>query len=249
MTDALFRLHHEIVNFFEWIQPREFEERVRSEVFQRLSYDFRKCMSGELKAFGSYAAGLYLPTGDMDLVFLTNKHRPNSIPDKTEVRIPLNMFDRFLRTRKIADPSSIVVIRFAKVPIIKFVDRISGLKIDLCFDNDSGFTAIETLKKWKKEYPLMPHLVAIIKQFLMIRGLNDVASGGLGGFSTICLVTSFMQLYPRINANTGQALNLGELLLEFFDFYGNVFDRESVAIRLDPPGYIDKVAWRFHYRF
>jgi non-canonical poly(A) RNA polymerase PAPD5/7 len=204
-------------------------------------------MAGELRAFGSYAAGLYLPTGDMDLVFLTRKYRPNVIPDKSEVRIPLNMFDRFLRNRRIADPSSIVVIRHAKVPIIKFVDRISGLKVDLCFDNDSGFTAIDTFKKWKKEHPLMPNLVSIIKQFLMIRGMNDVATGGLGGFSTICLVTSFMQLYPRLNAMTGQAPNLGELLLEFFDFYGNVFERDSVAIRLDPPGYVDKVPLHYLY--
>lgn len=198
-------------------------------------------MRGELRAFGSYAAGLYLPTGDMDLVFLTQHHRPGSIPAKGDVRYPMNTFERFLRMRRIADPSSILAIRHAKVPIIKFVDRVSGLKIDLCFDNDSGFTAIETVKKWKQEYPLMPHLAAIIKQFLMIRGLNDVATGGLGGFSTICLVTSFMQLYPRLNATTGQAVNLGELLLEFFDFYGNVFDKEKVAIRLDPPGYIEKV--------
>jgi len=197
-------------------------------------------MAGQLRAFGSYASGLYLPTGDMDLVFLTNRYRPGTIPDKSEVRYPLNMFERFLRSRRIAD--SVVVIRHAKVPIIKFVDRISGLKVDLCFDNDSGFMAIDTFKKWKLEQPLMPHLVSIVNQFLMIRGLNDVATGGLGGFSTICLVTSFMQLYPRLNAMTGQAPNLGELLLEFFNFYGNVLDKDAVAIRLDPPGYVDKVS-------
>ncbi|KAK5047250.1 hypothetical protein LTR84_006772 [Exophiala bonariae] len=237
-------LHNEIVNFYEWIQPHEFEERVRSEVFQRISHDFSKCMRGELRAFGSYAAGLYLPTGDMDLVFLTLQHRPGVIPLKGDAKYPLRTFEKFLRTRKIAEQGSIVAILSAKVPIIKFVDRISGLKIDLCVDNDSGFTAIETVKKWKQEYPLMPHLASIVKQFLMIRGLNDVATGGLGGFATICLVTSFMQLYPRLHATTGQVVNLGELLLEFFDFYGNVFDKEKVAIRLDPPGYVEKASMR-----
>ncbi|KEF58877.1 uncharacterized protein A1O9_03720 [Exophiala aquamarina CBS 119918] len=235
-------LHNEIVKFYEWIRPRDFEERVRSGVFQRLSYDFQNCMAGELRAFGSYASRLYLPTGDMDLVFLTKRYRPGTIPDKSEVKSPLNMFERFLRNRRIGE--SIVVIRHAKVPIIKFVDRVSGLKVDLCFDNDSGFMAIDTFKRWKSEYPLLPQLVSIVKQFLMIRGLNDVATGGLGGFSTICLVTSFMQLYPRLNAMSGQAPNLGELLLEFFNFYGNVFDRDAVAIRLDPPGYVDKAAVR-----
>jgi len=76
-----------------------------------------------------------------------------------------------------------------------------------------------------------------VKQYLMIRGLNDVASGGLGGFSTICLVTSLLQHLPAPK----QPLNLGQVLVEFFNLYGNLFDRDSVIIRLDPPSYLDKV--------
>jgi len=83
----------------------------------------------------------------------------------------------------------------------------------------------------------MPILVSIIKHFLMMRGLNDVAFGGLGGFSIICLVTSLAQHLP----STGQPPNLGLMLLEFFNLYGNLFNRHDVAIRLRPPSYISKV--------
>ncbi|RVX67258.1 hypothetical protein B0A52_09295 [Exophiala mesophila] len=232
-------LHKEIVEFYHWVKPREHEKQVRQDVFERLSRQFQSAMRGHLKAFGSYAAGLYLPTGDMDLVFLTRDYRPNRVPDKQEVQSSLFFFSRLLK-RQIAQPGTVITISRSKVPIVKFVDATSGLKVDLCFDNDTGVNAIDTAQKWKDEFPAMPILVSIIKQFLMIRGLNDVANGGLGGFSTICLVTSLLQMYPHHQGAKSSAVNLGELLLEFFNLYGYVLDRDSVVIRLDPPAYLDK---------
>lgn len=194
-------------------------------------------MPGELKAFGSYAVGLYLPIADMDLVFLTRKFRPGTVPSKEESRRLVSNFARFLKQRQIARPGSVYAIRGAKVPIIKFIDSVSGLKVDLSFDNDSGLAAIETFQKWKQAYPAMPIISSVVKQYLMIRGLNDVATGGLGGFSIICLVTSLLQHLPAPK----QPPNLGQVLVEFFNLYGNLFDRNAVVIRLDPPAYLDKV--------
>ncbi len=238
-------LHKEILDFYHWVKPRDFEERVRASVFDRLNANLKQCMPGELKAFGSYAAGLYLPTADMDLVFLTRNFQSGRVSTQNETRRLLNIFQQFLRHRNIAKPGTLMAIKFAKVPIIKFVDRISGLRVDLSFDNDSGVAAIDTFQKWKKEYPMMPIIVSIVKHYLMIRELNDVATGGLGGFSIICLVTSLLQHLPP----TGKPRNLGEVLLEFFNLYGNVFDKDSVVIRLEPPGYLEKVLESALFRF
>ena len=147
-------------------------------------------------------------------------------------------FASFLKRQSIAELGTVLVIAQAKVPIIKFVDRKTGLKVDLCFNNTSGLPTIATYRMWKSRYPLMPMMVSVVKHFLMVRGLNDVATGGLGGFSAICLVTSLIQHLPAF----AQPLNVGQLLLEFFNLYGNLINRDLVAIRLDPPGYIDKVS-------
>lgn len=69
----------------------------------------------------------------------------------------------------------------------------------------------------------------------MIRGLNDNASGGIGGFATICMVTSLVQNMPSHKDH------LGELLVEFFNLYGNLLNVQDVGIRMEPPGYISKV--------
>ncbi|KAF7509583.1 hypothetical protein GJ744_007621 [Endocarpon pusillum] len=78
----------------------------------------------------------------------------------------------------------------------------------------------------------------------MIRGLSDVAFGGLGGFSIICLVTSLIQHHVP----PGQVPNLGYLLLNFFYFYGHVFNKQEIAIRLEPPSFVRKDQYTpFHY--
>lgn len=234
-------LHKEIIDFYDWVQPRDYEVAVRGSVLGRLEQALlRLHPGGKLEAFGSYAAGLYLPVGDMDLVYLDRKFRPRAASTGPPPKPTRGLFEstaKFIREQRIARPGSVNAIWFAKVPIIKFVENVSGLKVDLSFNNATGVTANQTFQKWREEYPAMPIITSIIKQFLMIRGLNDVASGGLGGFSVICLVTSLIQHMPQ----TSQPVNLGQILVEFFNLYGKIFNRQQVAIRLDPPGYLDVV--------
>ncbi len=243
-------MHKEIIDFYVWVRPKDYEQEVRADVLKRLSRAFNQIENGGvLKAFGSYAAGLYLPTADMDLVWLQIGFKPgqsaaNGLPPPP-TRSLLNKFARRLRDMGLARANSVQLIPWAKVPIIKFVDEVTGIRVDLSFNNDTGVIANETVQRWKTQYPAMPIIVSIVKHFLKVRGLNDVAIGGLGGFSIICLVTSLIQHMP----GTTPPSNLGQLLLEFFNLYGNLIDRDTIAIRLDPPGYIDKVGIPPHFSF
>ncbi|KAK5957114.1 hypothetical protein OHC33_001483 [Knufia fluminis] len=233
-TDApMVALHKEILDFYEWVKPHDFEAAVREDLISRLGTVLRRYNMGcQLKSFGSYAAGLYLPTGDMDLVCFLPGVRNDSVPVSKGKMFQIS---NFIERDGLARLGSVVVISGAKVPIIKFVDDQTGLKVDLSFSNTTGIVANDTFKKWQVTYPAMPIIVAVMKQFLMIRGLNDNSVGGLGGFATICMVTSLIQNLP---ASKGQ--NLGELLVEFFNLYGNLLDITSIGIRMDPPGFIDK---------
>jgi non-canonical poly(A) RNA polymerase PAPD5/7 len=171
----------------------------------------------------------------MDLVLISYGSARPKLP--SNARNLLYFIHSVLDREGIAVPGSLQPIAKAKVPIIKFVDALTGLKVDLSFNNDTGVVANDNFHDWKVQYPAMPILVSLIKQFLMIRGLNDVAFGGLGGFSTICLVTSVIQHH----VTPGQVPNLGHLLLNFFNFYGHIFNKQEIAIRLEPPGFVRKV--------
>ncbi|KAL1968535.1 hypothetical protein VTN77DRAFT_1745 [Rasamsonia byssochlamydoides] len=233
------RLHNEILAFYNWVKPQPYEDIIRRDLVARLQSAFQSRYYGaEVHAFGSFASGLYLPIADMDLVLLSTTFKRTGVKTFGEKKGQIYAFSAFLKNLDIAVPGSIETIANARVPILKFVDKLTGLRVDLSFDNDSGLLANQTFQRWKAEYPAMPVIVAIIKQFLLLRGLNEVPSGGLGGYSIICLVVSLLQHMPRGEGNYGP--NLGSILMDFFDFYGNKFDYTSVGIRIEPPGFFNK---------
>lgn len=137
-------LHREIIDFYEWVKPKDFESAIRRDLVDRLSGELRRWRSsGKLDAFGSYAAGLYLPTGDMDLVYNYSSARASN--PKREVYEAA----KFLGSCGLARPGSVQPIAKAKVPIVKFIDDLTGLKVDLSFNNDTGVAANATFKKWQ----------------------------------------------------------------------------------------------------
>ncbi|KAJ6139373.1 hypothetical protein N7471_005859 [Penicillium samsonianum] len=231
------QLHNEILSFYHWAKPQEFEHIVRADLVNRLETAFQQRYHNvSIRAFGSFASGLYLPTADIDLVLLSHTFLRTGVRTFGERKGQIYAFSAFLKSTNIAVPNSIECIASARVPILKYVDKLTGLRVDLSFDNDSGLIANETFQKWKTQYPMMPVILAVIKQFLLIRGLNEVPTGGLGGFSITCLVTSILQHLPQGHMQP----NLGTILLDFFNFYGKQFTYDRLAIRMDPPGYFNK---------
>lgn len=237
-------MHKEICDFYEFVRPQEFEQTIREELLSRLqSVVSREIPHCEVHCFGSFAAGLYLPTADMDVVIISDSFRSSGLKVVCQIKNQMYKLGRFLEYSKLARAGSVEVVPSAKVPIIKFVDRVTGIKIDISFENNTGIIANDTFAAWKRQFPAMPVLVTVIKQFLMMRGLNEVQFGGLGGFSVTCLVTSLLQNMPRVQ--TGELIpeeHLGEMLIEFLDFYGNRLDTTRSGLMMNPPGYFDKVS-------
>ncbi|GAM43024.1 hypothetical protein TCE0_044r17508 [Talaromyces pinophilus] len=244
------RLHNEILAFYDWVKPRPYEDMIRRDLIDRIQNVFDsqpKFRDMEIRSFGSFASGLYLPVADMDLVLLSPSFRrygrETFVPYRRTSggRISIYEVARVIERANVVASGSMEIISGARVPILKWVDRLTGLKVDMAFDNDSGIRAIQTFEKWKEAYPAMPAIVAVVKQFLLLRSLNEVPTGGLGGFAIICLVVSLLQHMPH-HLN-GHGPSLGSILMDFFDFYGNKFDFSSVGIRMEPPGYFNKVVY------
>lgn len=233
----------EISDFYDLVRPREFEDRLRGNLVAELNRILDKNGSWrgrKLHAFGSFMSGLYLPTGDMDLVLCSEA----LLSGGSTLPVGLNQlkqFRNYLRSSRVAVHNNFEMISKARVPLVKYVDSTTGLKVDISFENPSGVIAIQTFKAWREQYPVMPILVTIIKQFLLMRGLNEPVNGGVGGFSVICMVVSMLQMMPQIQSgDMVPERNLGSLLMHFFDLYGNRFNYKVTALRLNPPGYVNK---------
>jgi len=237
------RLHKEIVDFYEYVRPRDFEERIRSELIDELKGFCRKLWpSAEVYPFGSFPTGLFLPTSDMDLVVLSDQVLNHTGPPLYSSKKHLFQFGHALRNSGGTYRYQMEFISRARVPLVKFVDGRTCLKVDISFEQDSGLQGVKTFSAWKEQYPAMPILVTLVKHLLCMRGLNEPVNGGIGGFSVICLVVSMFQMMPQVQSESMDTLHhLGDLFMQFLDLYGNKFDYRRLAISLDPPRYIPKV--------
>ncbi|VEU21537.1 DEKNAAC102640 [Brettanomyces naardenensis] len=226
----------EIKDFVKYISPSKEEIEARNNVVLRLNEAVADLWpDAELHCFGSYATDLYLPGSDIDTVIISENQKYDNKP-------ALYQLSSYLRAHKLG--KYIETISKAKVPIIKFVDPETGFHIDISFERDNGLSAAQIIISWINSTPGLRELVMVVKQFLAVRKLNEVHTGGLGGFSIICLVYSFLKLHPRILSGSINATdNLGVLLIEFFELYGFNFGYDDVAIAFEnrmQPIYVSK---------
>ncbi|KAJ5535572.1 hypothetical protein N7513_008758 [Penicillium frequentans] len=185
-----FQLDYEILSFYNWAKPQDFENIVRRDLVERLKAAFHSRYSGiEIHAFGSFASGVHLSTADIDLVLLSDSFRHTGVRSFGEKKGELYAISDFLKSIYIAVPDSIECFAYARVPIVKFVDSLTGLCVDMSFDNNSGLIVAET--------------------------------------------------FQHLSKQPTQA-TLGSILMDFFNFYGDKFRYDQVAICLNPPGYFSK---------
>ncbi|XP_033856416.3 terminal nucleotidyltransferase 4A-like isoform X1 [Acipenser ruthenus] len=218
-------LHEEIVDFYDFMSPRPQEAAMRKEVVRRIETVIKDLWpTADVLIFGSFSTGLYLPTSDIDLVVFGKWERP-----------PLQLLEQALRKHNVAEPYSIKVLDKATVPIIKLTDQETEVKVDISFNVETGVKAAKFIKDCIEKYTILPYLIFVLKQFLLQRDLNEVFTGGISSYSLILMAISFLQLHPRIDPR-GPNVNLGILLIEFFELYGRHFNYLKTGIRIKNGG-------------
>uniref|UniRef100_A0A1A8RY76 Terminal nucleotidyltransferase 4A n=1 Tax=Nothobranchius rachovii TaxID=451742 RepID=A0A1A8RY76_9TELE len=223
-------LHEEIVDFFNFMSPRPEEEAMRRDVVNRIQGVIKDLWpTARVEIFGSFSTGLYLPTSDIDLVVFGKWDHP-----------PLQELEQALKKRNVAGNFPIKVLDKATVPIIKLTDCETKVKVDISFNVETAVRAAQFIKSYLKKYTVLPPLIFVLKQFLFLRDLNEVFTGGISSYSLILMAISFLQLHPRIDTRRTN-INLGILLIEFFELYGRNFNYMKTGIRVKNGGaYLSK---------
>ncbi|KAK9479805.1 hypothetical protein V1514DRAFT_277761 [Lipomyces japonicus] len=227
-------LHKEIKDFVTYITPENENYRSRSGVVDRVQKKVKQLWGdATLCVFGSFATNLYLPDSDIDMVVLSDHGGYDN-------RSSLYELANAMKAAGVA--INVEVIAKAKVPIIKYTDRETGINVDISFEKRGGVVAAHTICEWLDSTPGLKELVLVVKYFLAKRDLNSVPDGGLGGFAVICMAYSFLQMHPKVASNEIKAKdNLGVLLIQFFELYGKNFNYDAVGISVNDKGsYFDK---------
>ena len=134
--------------------------------------------TAQLEIFGSSSTGLTLPSSDIDLVAI--------IPNASSATKPLKKLEDALRRAGHSDWSlhqgGLTLILNAKVPLLKFVERESGLHFDLCANSTNGVENSTYIRERLVKYPAMRPLLIALKCVLQQHGLHDTFTGGIGSY-------------------------------------------------------------------
>ncbi|KAJ6531077.1 hypothetical protein B0H19DRAFT_1190228 [Mycena capillaripes] len=233
--------HREIEGFVNWISPTPQEDEIRGLVVAIISRAVTASFpDATVLPFGSYATKLYLPLGDIDLVI---RSQSMAYSDTNSV---LHALAATIKRSGIT--SKVTIIAKAKVPIVKFVTNheYGRFNVDLSINQENGIVAGGIINGFLREFGggdnntnclALRALVLLTKLFLSQRGMNEVYTGGLGSYAIVCLCISFLQMHPKVrHAHIDPDLNLGVLVVEFFELYGSRFNYEEVGISLRDGG-------------
>nr|CDS29771.1 nucleotidyltransferase [Hymenolepis microstoma] len=215
-SPGIIGLHEEIKDFGNYIAPSHEEQWARQVLVTKLRNliisIWRNCY---FDVFGSFSTGLYLPTSDIDVV----------ISGKWQ-NLPLRSLERALQACNFA--SDIKVLSKATVPIVKFTDIETGLRVDISFNMTNSLEAARFVTNQLCCYPFLRYLVFTLKQFLLTHELNEVFTGGISSYALILMCISFLK--DKSMEKSKEEPNLGSILIDFLYFYGTQFNYKTTGI-------------------
>ena len=172
----LVRLTTQIREFSALCEPSEEEAAARHQTHARL----REIVvpKARLHVFGSSVTGLGLPGADVDCA--VENRRLRSERSRSEA---LRSLARAVSDERIARRGSLEVIAHARVPIVTYTDRRSGLRVDVTVNALNGVRNTALLSSALAQRPQMRGPLRVLKAFLRQRaGWHETFHGGIGSY-------------------------------------------------------------------
>ena len=208
------------MDFCRFAEPTAAEAASRAEAVARVRAVVSSIWPGaRLEVFGSFATGLYLPTSDIDAVILDSAC---SSPADGLRALALALTRRGLGTK-------VALIAKARIPIVKFEEAESRFAFDVSFDVANGPASAAWMRDQMAALPPLRPLSLVLKAFLQQRELNEVYTGGVGSYAILVMLIAHLRTHPA----GGEEVNLGVLLLDFFELFGRLLNAEAVGISCD----------------
>ncbi|CAJ0595936.1 unnamed protein product [Cylicocyclus nassatus] len=236
-------LHEEIKDIFQWLRPCRLEEAVRLEVFRKVKNAIKERWKGnnvKVSVFGSLRTRLFLPTSDIDVLVECEEWK-----DTCAMANCMQETANYLEEVGLA--KSVAVFSDAFVPIVKMVEKDTLVNVDISFNTAQGVKAADYIEKVKEEFPVVEPLILVLKQFLILRRLNTTYTGGLSSYGLILMLINFLHHYGmpvRRKHPYSPEVNLGELLMRFFEVYAQEVNYDAVGISVIDMRYTPKEARR-----
>uniref|UniRef100_T1JEY6 Uncharacterized protein n=1 Tax=Strigamia maritima TaxID=126957 RepID=T1JEY6_STRMM len=231
--------------------------RLRDAISTALRGIYSDC---HLFVVGSSENGFGSKTSDMDMCLLI---RPNELWNEVDQRVeaPAHLRNVYRVLKKCEFIQKLELIT-AKVPILKFRDRISGVEVDLNVNNTVGIRNTHLLRCYSKVDPRVSPLVGIVKIWAHVQDINNAKLMTISSYSLTLMVIHYLQcgvspailpslqkLHPykfssrveiqNIDINdpvpvylSKNEMSLGELMIGFLDYFTNRYDFRTDAMSI-----------------
>ncbi|KAM4808879.1 poly(A) RNA polymerase GLD2 isoform 2-T2 [Rhinophrynus dorsalis] len=187
------KLSQQILELFQACQQQVCDLKKKDVCRAELQREIQQIFpQSRLYLVGSSLNGFGMRSSDADLCLVINEEPMNQ---KTEARHILSLLQKHFYTRLsyIERPQ---LIR-AKVPIVKFRDKVSGVEFDLNVNNVVGIRNTFLLRSYAYIENRVRPLVLVVKKWASHHGINDASRGTLSSYSLVLMVLHYLQTLPE----------------------------------------------------
>ncbi|KAM5264458.1 poly(A) RNA polymerase GLD2 isoform 9-T9 [Ctenodactylus gundi] len=257
LPEAKDKLSQQILELFEVCQQQisdlKKKELCRTQLQREIQLLFPQ---SRLFLVGSSLNGFGTRSSDGDLCLVVKEEPVNQ---KTEARHILTLVHKHFCTRLSGYIERPQLIR-AKVPIVKFRDKVSCVEFDLNVNNIVGIRNTFLLRTYAYLENRVRPLVLVIKKWASHHAINDASRGTLSSYSLVLMALHYLQTLPEPILPSLQKIypesfspavqlhlvhqtpcnvhpylsknesSLGDLLLGFLKYYATEFDWDSQMI-------------------
>uniref|UniRef100_A0A8C3IYW6 polynucleotide adenylyltransferase n=1 Tax=Chrysemys picta bellii TaxID=8478 RepID=A0A8C3IYW6_CHRPI len=245
------KLSQQVLELFQACQQQTCDlnkkELCRTELQKEIQRIFPQ---SRLFLVGSSLNGFGTRSSDGDLCLVVKEEPVNQ---KTEARHILSLVQKLFCTKLSNYIERPQLIR-AKVPIVKFRDKVSCVEFDLNVNNVVGIRNTFLLRTYAYIENRVRPLVLVVKKWASFHDINDASRGTLSSYSLVLMVLHYLQtlpepILPSLQKNYPESFNptmqlhlvhqaprtvppylskngstLGDLLVGFFKYYATEFD-------------------------
>nr|XP_009934506.1 PREDICTED: poly(A) RNA polymerase GLD2 isoform X2 [Opisthocomus hoazin] len=245
------KLSQQVLELFQACQQQTCDlnrkELCRTELQREIQRIFPQ---SRLFLVGSSLNGFGTRSSDGDLCLVVKEEPVNQ---KTEARYILSLVHKLFSTKLSSYIERPQLIR-AKVPIVKFRDKVSCVEFDLNVNNVVGIRNTFLLRTYAYIENRVRPLVLVVKKWARFHDINDASRGTLSSYSLVLMVLHYLQtlpepILPSLQKNYPESFDptmqlhlvhqspctippylskngssLGDLLIGFFKYYATEFD-------------------------
>ncbi|XP_063051197.1 poly(A) RNA polymerase GLD2 [Engraulis encrasicolus] len=140
---------------------------------------------------GSSLSGFGTRSSDADLCLVIQE---GSVDQKNDAVHVLTLVQKLCYTLAYIDRPQLIR---AKVPILKFRDRVSGVEFDLNVNNIVGIRNTFLLRTYAYLEKRVRPIVLLIKKWAGYYGINNASRGTLSSYTLVLMVLHYLQTLPE----------------------------------------------------